>query len=73
MDFGQFVRECYLRSTPSVDLNEVKGEKVIDPCEHTLLLSVFTELVEEFAQGNQDLRTGCYMWCLNQGPQIIND
>ena len=31
-----FIRECYLRSTPSVDLDEVTSDNPIDCCKHKL-------------------------------------
>ena len=38
-DFGGFVRECYLRSEPSVDLNNVTSDNPVNCSKHRLSIS----------------------------------
>ena len=63
-----FIREVYLRSTPSVDLNLVT-EKV-DCTKHTIPMSVYSQLLEEFCE-NDDERFAANMFMLGSGPQLI--
>ena len=63
-----FVREVYLRSTPSVDL-EIVEEKV-DCTKHTIPMSVYDELLEEFCE-NADERLAANMFMLASGPQLV--
>lgn len=63
-----FVREVYLRSTPSVDL-ELVTEKV-DCCKHTIPMSVYDELLAEYCE-NADERTAANMFMLMSGPQLV--
>ena len=39
ISFEEFKRQCYLKSTPSIDLDEVTKENPIDCCKHTLKMS----------------------------------
>lgn len=72
MEFGKFIRECYLRSEPSVDLNDVTKENPIDCCKYNLKVSVYNQLVEEFCE-NDDQRFACDLWMLQSGPQLVDD
>jgi hypothetical protein len=63
-----FVREVYLRSTPSVDL-EIVEEKV-DCTKHTIPMSVYDQLLEEYCE-NDDERMSANMFMLMSGPQLI--
>ena len=65
-----FVREVYLRSTPSVDL-ELVTEKV-DCCKHTIPMSVYDELLAEYCE-TQEERTAANMFMLMSGPQLVQD
>ena len=65
-----FVREVYLRSTPSVDL-ELVTEKV-DCCKHTIPMSVYDELLAEYCE-NADERFAANMFMLRSGPQLVDD
>lgn len=65
-----FVREVYLRSTPSVDL-EIVEEKV-DCTKHTIPMSVYDQLLEEFCE-NAEERMSANMFMLMSGPQLIQD
>lgn len=71
-DFGQFIRECYLHSEPSVDLDEVTTDNPVDCCKHTLLCSVYDSLLEEYCE-NKDEEYACNMWMLQSGPQLKED
>jgi len=68
--FDCFVREVYLRSTPSVDLEIV--EEQVDCTKHTIPMSVYDQLLEEFCE-NDDERMSANMFMLMSGPQLIQD
>ena len=63
-----FVREVYLRSTPSVDL-EVITEQV-DCTKHTIPMSVYGQLLEEFCENDEE-RMSANMLMLMSGPQLV--
>lgn len=65
-----FVREVYLRSTPSVDLELVTEQ--VDCCKHTLPMSVYDELLAEYCE-NADDRVAANMFMLGSGPQLVED
>ena len=64
-----FVREVYLRSIPSVDLEIAEGQ--VDCTKHTILMSVYDQLLNEFCE-NDDERMSANMFMLMSGPQLIN-
>lgn len=67
-----FIREVYLRSVPSVDLDLVpEGEKV-DCSKHTLKMSEYDKLLNEYCE-NTDERFACNMFMVQSGPQLIED
>jgi hypothetical protein len=63
-----FVREVYLRSTPSVDLDLVTEQ--VDCCKHTIPMSVYDQLLDEFCE-TQDERMSANMFMLMSGPQLV--
>ena len=63
-----FVREVYLRSTPSVDI-EVITEQV-DCTKHTIPMSVYGQLLEEFCENDEE-RWSANMFMLMSGPQLV--
>ena len=63
-----FVREVYLRSTPSVDLELIVGQ--VDCCQHTIPMSVYDELLAEYCE-NEEERMSANMFMLMSGPQLI--
>ncbi len=65
-----FVRELYLRSTPSIDLDLVPKDVQVDCTKHTIPMSVYDQLLEEYCE-NADERLSANMFTLNQGPQLI--
>lgn len=65
-----FVREVYLRSTPSVDLEIV--EEQVDCTKHTIPMSVYDQLLEEYCE-NAEERMSANMFMLMSGPQLIQD
>jgi len=65
-----FVREVYLRSTPSVDL-ELVTEKV-DCTKHTIPMSVYDQLLDEFCETKEE-RMSANMFMLMSGPQLVQD
>lgn len=70
MDAKGFVRECYLRSVPSVDLETTKEE--VNCREHKLLVSEYEKILEKFCE-TIDEKFQCNMWCLCSGPNLVND
>ena len=78
-NFGEFIRECYLRSNPSVDLNNVTSDNPIDCAKHRLSVEDYNKILQEFGiedeQGNiinHDRLVGCNMWTLQSGPQLYH-
>lgn len=65
-----FVREVYLRSTPSVDLELI--EEKVDCTKHTIPMSVYDQLLEEFCENDKE-RMAANMFMLMSGPQLIQD
>lgn len=65
-----FVREVYLRSTPSVDL-ELITEKV-DCCKHTIPMSVYDAIVKKYCE-TEDERFAANMFMVMSGPQLVDD
>lgn len=63
-----FVREVYLRSTPSVDLELVTEQ--VDCCKHTIPMSVYDELLAEYCESNED-KMQANMFMLMSGPQLV--
>lgn len=79
-DFGGFVRECYLRSEPSVDLNNVTKEHPINCSDHRLSVSEYNKILQEYGvtdeQGNaieHERLCGCNMWVLQSGPLLYDN
>ena len=65
-----FVREIYLRSTPSIDLNLVTEAKSVDCTKHTIPMSVYDQLLDEYCE-NSDERMQANMFMLMSGPQLV--
>lgn len=65
-----FVREVYLRSTPSVDLDLVPEGEQVDCNKHTIKISVYDQLREEYCE-NKDDQVAVAMFMLQQGPKLI--
>ena len=65
-----FVREVYLRSTPSVDLDLVTEQ--VDCCKHTIPMSVYNQLLDEYCESKDD-RFAANMFMLGSGPQLVED
>lgn len=73
-----FMREVYLRSTPSVDLDKVEG--TINPNNYTITESVLYALMRKYGVLdnenrvlNADWNLGVNMWLLNKGPCVVRD
>lgn len=66
------LREMYLRSTPSVGLDLVPEGEQVDCSKHTMKMSEYEKLLEEFCENN-DERFYANMLMLNSGPQLIED
>ena len=74
IDFGKFIRECYLRSEPSVDLDNVSTDNPVNCSDHKLLLSEYEKILDEFGvKEDKEVLLGCNMWMLQSGPQLIDD
>lgn len=65
-----FVREVYLRSTPSIDLELTEGQ--VDQSKHTIPMSVYDQLLEEFCENDEE-RLSANKFMLMSGPQVIED
>ena len=65
-----FIREIYLRSVPSVDLNLVPDGEQVDCCKHTIPMSVYDKVLEEFCENDSD-RFAASMFMLQSGPQLV--
>lgn len=65
-----FVREVYLRSTPSVDLDLVTEQ--VDCTKHTIPMSVYEELLAEYCENDEE-RVQANMFMLMSGPQLVED
>ena len=65
-----FVREVYLRSTPSVDLELVTEQ--VDCCKHTIPISVYDAIVKEYCE-TKDEKFAADMFMLMSGPQLVED
>ena len=65
-----FVREVYLRSTPSVDLEIV--EEQVDCTKHTIPMSVYDQLLDEYCETKEE-RMSANMFMLMSGPQLVED
>jgi hypothetical protein len=63
-----FVREVYLRSTPSVDLELVTEQ--VDCTKHTIPMSVYDQLLDEYCE-TKDERMQANMFMLMSGPQLV--
>ena len=67
---GEFLRQLYLNSEPSIDLSVVDGP--IDPSRYRLKISELNRIEEEFdIQEGTDLAMGVAFLVLNKGPQLI--
>lgn len=80
-DFGGFVRECYLRSEPSVDLNNVTSDNPVNCSKHRLSTDEYKRILVEYGvadenenpiDGNREWLIGCNMWMLQSGPQLYD-
>ena len=67
-----FVREVYLRSTPSVDLDLVTEQESVDCTKHTIPMSVYGSICEEYCESEDD-KFNATMFMLMSGPQLIDD
>ena len=75
-----FVREVFLRSNPSVDLNDITDKNPIRPGDYTIKESELNIILRKYGvideNGivlNRDLNMAVCFWLLNQGPLIVND
>jgi hypothetical protein len=72
ISFEEFKRQCYLKSTPSVDLNDVTIDNPIDCCDYKLQLSVYNDLLRGNCENNDEVYA-CDIWMLQSGPQLKED
>lgn len=63
-----FVREVYLRSVPSVDLQAIEGK--VDCTKHTIRMSVYDKILLEFSETDDD-QFAANMFMLMNGPQLV--
>lgn len=67
---GNIIREIYLRANPSIDIKLVTEK--IDCCAHTIKMSVYSELLKEFCE-SQDEVYAVNEFMLESGPQLVED
>lgn len=79
-DFSGFIRECYLRSEPSVDLDNVTSDNPIDCCKHRLSTENYHAICVDYELEDADGKTldheilcACNMWMLQSGPQLYDN
>lgn len=79
---SEFMRQVYLHSNPSVDLNDVPSEHPINGEDYTIKQSEFDAILHQMGvtdengnavDPNSDLLMACFMWAVNKGPVIIDD
>ena len=63
-----FVREIYLRSTPSIDLELVTEQ--VDCTKHTIPMSVYDQICEEYCE-NDNEKFAANLFMLQSGPQLV--
>ena len=63
-----FIREVYLRSTPSIDLDLVTEQ--VDCNKHTIPMSVYDQLREEYCENEQE-KFAANLFMLQSGPQLV--
>ena len=75
-----FVREVFLRSNPSVDLDEISDEHPIRPGDYAIKDSELNTILRKYGVIdendnvlNSDLYLAVCFWLLNSGPYIMND
>ena len=74
MNFKGFVREVYLRSTPSVDLDNLSAGQQVNCSDHKLQLTEYNKILEEYeVKEDSDEMMACGMFMLQSGPLIIDD
>lgn len=65
-----FIREVYLRSVPSVDLQKVEG--TVKPGDHKLKMSEYDKILEEYdVKPGTDEYIACAFFMLDKGPQLV--
>lgn len=72
MNFYDFERECYLRSIPSVDLNDVTSDNPVNCSKHKLSLGEYEKILSEYNPNNDDnVRLACNLWMIQSGPLLV--
>ena len=73
-----FMRDIYLHSTPSVDLDKVEG--TINPSNYTITQSDLYALMRKYGVLdsnnkvlNADWNLGVNIWLLDKGPFVVRD
>ena len=67
-----FIREVYLRSVPSVDIDLLNEGEKVDCTKHTIKFSVYDALIAEYCETPDD-KMACNMFMLQSGPQLVED
>lgn len=68
MNAKEFVRECYLSSVPSIDIEATT--EIIDCTKHTLLTSVWEQILAKYAKTENE-KVSASMWCVCSGPHLV--
>lgn len=74
LNFKGFVREVYLRSTPSVDLDNLSAGQQVNCSNHKLQLTEYNKILKEYQVAEEsDELLACNMFMLQSGPLLIDD
>ena len=71
MDAKSFMRDCYLKATPSVDIEKATKENPVDCRKHKLLVSEYEKLLEQYCETDNE-KFSANMWCVCCGPSLVN-
>lgn len=77
-----FIRDAYLRSEPSVDIDKATAENPIKCSDHRISFSAYDALLHEYGvtdekgktiENMKSVMTGLNMWLLASGPSLYDD
>jgi hypothetical protein len=69
---GDIVREIFLRSTPSLDIDLVPEGVEVDCDEYSISVSEYEKILAEYCE-SKDERTATHIFMLRQGPRLLEE
>ena len=72
-DIHPFLRECYLRSEPSVDIDAIPDGEQIKCSDYKLKLSVYDTIKQEYEITDKELSRQIDWYMMNKGPTWVDD